>query len=95
MLMLTNVDHLVHTDLRKWYDKDPETRYFPTIDDIEHGRKREDTWLWIMTHFVLFVEPTMKERAKYDLLSNWCTVNSEALLFLLLENSYKMWEQEI
>jgi hypothetical protein len=38
-----------------------------------------------MKNFLLYVEQMMKERATYAPLSNWCTINSEAFLFLLLD----------
>jgi hypothetical protein len=69
--------------------------YFPSLESIEQWRDNDETWLWAMKNFLLYVEPSRKERVKHDLMSNWCTVSSEAILCVLLENSYDLWTQEV
>jgi hypothetical protein len=76
-------------------EEEEEEIYFPSLDSIKLWRDDEDAWVWAMKHFLLYVEPSRKERVQHDLLSNWCTVSSEVVLCVLLENSYEMWTQEV
>jgi len=47
-----------------------------------------------MTNFLFLIEQVRVDVASVELLSTWCTKPTEALLLLIVENSYDAWVQD-
>ena len=50
--------------------------------------------MWVTEHFIHRVEPDVKVSGTSKNLNKWFTKSQEALLFVLIENSYGVWKQE-
>mmetsp|Transcript_169 Transcript_169/g.194 ORF Transcript_169/g.194 Transcript_169/m.194 type:complete len:147 (-) Transcript_169:93-533(-) len=48
----------------------------------------------MVTQFINYIIPEAKEHIAKRKLWEWCPVASEAVLFLMLENSYELWMEE-
>ena len=62
---------------------------FPELSEIEKGREKETEWINMVIQFIKYVIPEAKEYIAKRKLREWCPVAAEALLFLMLENSYE------
>lgn len=67
---------------------------FPELSEIEKGREKETEWINMVIQFIKYVIPEAKEYIAKRKLREWCPVAAEALLFLMLENSYELWMEE-
>ena len=68
--------------------------YFPTLADIKDGRANAVSWMWVMTNFLPQVDAVAKKKMILTNLKTWCTTVSEALVQVLVENSYEAWIEE-
>ena len=68
--------------------------YFPELVDVQKGRKDEDSWKFVIAYFMKYILPDTKDKIGKKPISDWCPIATEALLFLMIENSYEMWMEE-
>ena len=73
---------------------DDTTSSFPEVEDIQEGRKEAKTWTFIIIEFLRYIVPESKNCLANQPLQEWCPAAAEALLFLMIENSYEMWMEE-
>ena len=71
-----------------------EQPYFPALADIKDGRSNTDSWRWMMTNFLPKVDAEARKKMIITNLTTWCTTVSEALVQVLIENSYEAWIEE-
>ncbi len=75
-------------------DEDKELDEFPTFEDIRKARTKPKTWCYIVTRFAKFVVPEARDYIASKRFHEWCPISSEALLFVMIENSYDLWMEE-
>ena len=75
-------------------DEDKELDKFPTLEDIQKVRTKPKTWCYIVTRFAKFVVPEARDYIASKHFHEWCPISSEALLFVMIENSYDVWMEE-
>jgi hypothetical protein len=66
----------------------------PKLDEIKQLRENRDAWLWMMTNFLTCAEPEMKKKVKHEPMHQWCTIAVEAVVHVIVENNYELWEDE-
>lgn len=73
---------------------DGTTSSFPDLEKIQETRKDEKTWMFVVSKFLQYIVPETRECLANKQLQEWCPGAAEALLFLMIENSYEMWMEE-
>ena len=79
---------------KKLMEEDGSTLAFPDLEKIQKGRKDEKTWIDMIIKFLQYIIPETRVYTTKKPLTKWCPIAAEALLFLMVENSYEVWMEE-
>lgn len=71
-----------------------DEKSFPSLDDIMKVRQKTATWCHLVLKFIKYIIPETREYILTRPFQEWCPISAEALLFVILENSYDLWVEE-
>ena len=67
---------------------------FPSLEDVQKVRTKPKTWCYIVTRFAKFIISEARDYIASKHFHEWCPISTEALLFVVIENSYDVWMEE-
>ena len=79
---------------KKLIKEDGSADTFADLENVQKGRKDGKTWMDMIIKFLQYIIPETRMHITKKPLTKWCPIAAEALLFLMIENSYEVWMEE-